>query len=107
MEYMTIAKLSSLENKDFISLSILGKKIGVFKNPDGSIFVTETGCKHQGADITQGRRNGDVFTCPRHQWSYNIRTGDCLNHQSLRLRKYDHIIEGDSIKICLTPKEYD
>jgi nitrite reductase/ring-hydroxylating ferredoxin subunit len=101
MEFMPIAKLSSLENKEFISLSILGKRIAIFKNPDGSLMVTEAGCKHQGADITQGKRNGDEFTCPRHGWSYNIRTGECLNHDSVKLRKYEHIIDGDIIKIRL------
>jgi nitrite reductase/ring-hydroxylating ferredoxin subunit len=107
MEYITIAKLSSLNGKDFISLSILGRRIGIFKNDDGTLLVTETGCKHQGADITQGKRNGDVFTCPRHGWMYDIRTGKCVNHDSVYLRKYDYIIEGDSIKISMTPREYD
>lgn len=106
MEFITIAKMSNLTNKDFISLSILGKKIGIFKNDDGSLMITEVGCKHQGADITKGKRNGDIFTCPRHGWSYNIRSGECLNHDSIRLRKYEYIIEDDLIKIQLTPIEY-
>jgi nitrite reductase/ring-hydroxylating ferredoxin subunit len=107
VEYIKITSFSSLNNKDFISLSILGKRIGIFKNSDGTLLVTETGCKHQGADITQGKRDGDVFTCPRHGWKYDIRTGKCLNHDSFRLRKYNYIIEGDAIKISLVPKEYD
>lgn len=104
MEFIKIAKLSALANKEFITLSILGKIIGVFKKPDGTIFVTEAGCKHQGADITKGTRNGDVFTCPRHGWSYNIVTGECLNHNSDKLRIYDHEINGDDIKISLSLK---
>jgi nitrite reductase/ring-hydroxylating ferredoxin subunit len=105
MEYIKITTLSALANQDFISLSILGRKIGILKNSDGTLLVTETGCKHQGADITQGKQAGDVFTCPRHGWQYNIRTGHCLNHESVRLRKFNYIIEGDVIKISLTPKE--
>jgi nitrite reductase/ring-hydroxylating ferredoxin subunit len=105
MEYIKVAKLTNLKDKEFISLSILGRKIGIFKNGDGTLFVTEIGCKHQGADITQGKRSGDVFTCPRHGWQYNIKSGHCLNHESVCLRKYDYIIEGDDIKISLTPKE--
>lgn len=53
MEYMPIARLSSLDNKEFVPLSILGKRIAIFKNPDGTLFVTESGCKHLGA--TAGR----------------------------------------------------
>ncbi len=105
MDFIKAAQLSALTNKEFISLSILGRKIGIFKNSDGTLFVTETGCKHQGADITLGKRAGDVFTCPRHGWQYNIYTGHCLNHESVRLRRFDYIIEGDDIKISLTPKE--
>jgi len=106
VEFIKVATLQSLENKESLSLSILGKKIGIFKNSDGTLLVTETGCKHQGADITQGKREGDIYTCPRHGWRYDIRSGECLNHQSVRLRKYDYIIEGDAIKIALTPREY-
>lgn len=102
MEYMPIAKLSSLDNKEILSLSILGKRIAIFKNPDGTLLITESGCKHQGADITQGKRNGDEFTCPRHGWRYNIRTGECLNHDSVKLRKYEYIIEDGMIKICMS-----
>lgn len=102
MDYIPIAKLSSLDKKEFVSLSILGKRIAIFKNPDGTLLVTESGCKHQGADITQGKRNGDEFTCPRHGWRYNIRTGECLNHDSVKLRNYEYIIEGDVIKIRMS-----
>ncbi len=101
MTYIKVAKVEEFENKYLKSLSILGKKIGIIKREDGSFYAIEVGCKHQGADITKGKIKNDIAICPRHKWQYNLETGECLNHKSPKLRKYDLKIIGDDIKILL------
>ncbi len=104
MNYIKAVKTEALKDKEFISVTLLGKKVGIFKK-DEEIYAIETGCKHQGADITKGMKKGDVFTCPRHGWKYNIYTGACISHKSPSLRRYPIKIEGEYIKISLTPVE--
>lgn len=104
MNYIKAAKLSKLDENNYISLSILGRKVGIFRKGE-EIYAIETGCKHQGADITKGCRKGDVFTCPRHGWKYDIYTGKCISHKSPALRKFPVKIEGEYIKVSLTPSE--
>lgn len=102
-EYIKIGKVSDFKDVSIRSYAILGKKIGVIKNGDGSFFATEISCKHQGADLTAGTIKDNIATCYRHGWRYNLVTGECLNHESPPLRKYSLIIDGDDIKVSLHP----
>ncbi|MBC8181919.1 Rieske 2Fe-2S domain-containing protein [candidate division KSB1 bacterium] len=105
MQYLKLATIDEFQNKNFKSLSVLGKKIGIFKKEDGSFYAMESGCKHQGADITKSSILNNIVTCPRHGWKYNLETGECVNRDSPKLRKHDLIIEGNDIKVSLSPVE--
>ena len=105
MEYLKLATVDEFKTKKIKSLSVLGKKIGIFKKEDGSFYAMEIGCKHQGADITKGSIKNNLATCPRHGWEYNLETGECINRDSPNLRKHDLIIEGNDIKVSISPLE--
>jgi len=105
MEYIVIARVSDFENISIKSFSIFGRRIGIIKRDDSSYYATEIACKHQGADLTTGTIENNIATCPRHKWQYDLETGQCLNHDSLPLRRFPLIIENDIIKISLSPIE--
>ena len=89
------------------TVTILGNKVGIIKGVNSEFYAIEVGCKHQGADITRGEISGDIATCPRHGWKYNLVTGDCLNQNTSKLRKYGLIIENNLIKITSRPLQED
>ena len=101
-EYVAVAKVSDFDDVSIRSYTILGKKVGVIKRKDGSFYAIEVACKHQGADLTSGTIVKNIATCYRHQWQYDLETGECLNHDSAPLRHYDLIIEDEKIKVSLT-----
>lgn len=103
MDYIRVATLKDFEEEDIKSFSIFGKKIGVFKNDEGGLSAIEVGCKHQGADLTQGKIEHGIATCPRHHWKYDLRTGKCINHESPDLRKHSVRIEGTDVLISFQP----
>jgi nitrite reductase/ring-hydroxylating ferredoxin subunit len=103
MEFVKVAVLDDFQTQQVKSISVLGKKVGIFRRDDGSFYAMETGCKHQGADLLQGKTEAGVATCPRHDWQYDLESGECMNHDSPKLRKYALKIEGNDIKISLTP----
>ena len=105
MEFVRIANIGDFDRVRIKSFQLLGKYVGVVKNPDGSFYATEIACKHQNADLTTGRFQGDIVTCPRHGWTYNIRTGQCLNQPSAVLRRHALRVEGDNILVSLYPED--
>jgi len=103
MEYVKIARLADFAATRIKSYSLLGKKIAIIQQEDGSYRAIEASCKHQGADLTTGEIRGNVVTCPRHKWQYDLESGECLNHDSLPLRKYGLRLDGDHILVSLHP----
>jgi nitrite reductase/ring-hydroxylating ferredoxin subunit len=102
-EYITIANIRDFKEVSIRSYRLFGKKIGIIKLEDGSFQAIEVACKHQGADLTKGKVVDFIATCHRHQWQYNLLTGECLNHDSPPLRRYPLVVENEKIKIIPIP----
>lgn len=103
MNFIKLAKVSDFDNRWIKSYSILARKIAIVKESNGEFYATEIACKHQNADLTEGRFDGDLVTCPRHGWVYNIRTGECITHNSTPLRRFPLKIEEGVIYVSPTP----
>lgn len=63
----------------------------------------ELACRHQGADLSVGQREGPIVTCPRHAWRYNLETGACLTEPGLPLRTLAMKSEGGRLYVDPTP----
>ena len=101
MPYIKVAKVSDLQNRRYKSCTIFSKKIAIFKNEDGSLYAMESHCKHQNADLLASPIKGDMVTCSRHGWVYNIKTGQCMENSWGYLRKFDLKIENEDIFVNL------
>lgn len=52
---------------------------GLFITRDGDSYaVFDSHCSHQRTDIPLSALDDCVLTCPKHQWSFDIKTGACL-----------------------------
>lgn len=75
MEYIRIAKVTDFDASPMRTYRVMARRLGIFRAPDGSFSAMEMVCRHQNADLTTGRVQGDVVTCPRHGWRYNLKRG--------------------------------
>jgi nitrite reductase/ring-hydroxylating ferredoxin subunit len=107
MQYVKIAKVADFDGVRVRTFKILARTVGVVKDPDGTFYAIEFDCKHQNANLGTGQIRGDVVTCPRHGWTYNIRSGVCLNQRSAPLRRYALKIEDEDIYVSLRPTQDD
>ncbi len=105
MQFIKLAKVGDFAETRIKSFQVLGKFIAIVREPDGSFYATEIACKHNNADLTTGRFEGDVVTCSRHGWKYNIRTGECFNQHSTPLRRHALKREGEDLLVSMTPVE--
>ncbi len=103
MDFIRIAKTADFEGVSMRSYRILGRHVGVFREADGAFRAMEVGCRHQNADLTQAGLRGNVATCPRHGWQYNLATGECLKGDGQALRPYHCRVEGGNILISALP----
>ena len=105
MDFVKGGTLEEFADKSHKVIKLVGRPVGIIRRDDGSFFGIEASCKHQGADLLADYRGGRIAVCPRHQWEYDLESGECLNHQSLPLRKYLVRIEGNDVMVSLQPVE--
>ncbi len=80
---------------------LLGRPVGIRQDGAGNISAIELACRHQGADLSAGHRQGSVVTCPRHAWRYDLLTGACSTEPSLPLRPL--AVRNDGGKLYVDP----
>ncbi len=99
-EMIKACKPDELRHDKPYVVSILAKKVGVFRRRDGHVYAIELTCKHQGADLSKGDISAGVVTCPRHGWRYNLETGECVNKKnSLPLRHHKVLVEEGMVYV--------
>ena len=92
-----LADVSDFSNKTYKCLKYKNRPLGVFKEENGSFYAIEAYCKHQNALLPMNKAQGEVVTCPRHQWKFNIKTGACLNEPWASLKRFELELEGESL----------
>lgn len=56
--------------------------------------VYDSRCPHQTTDIPHLALAGTTLTCPKHEWAFDIRTGECIAKGDRGLRQWQSRVEG-------------
>lgn len=93
-----------------------GHEIGVFHVGD-TYYALLNRCPHRTGPLCKGRlrplvisaggtqvaheRESEILKCPWHQWEFDIKTGQALYDERLRVRTYRVAQEGDEVVLYL------
>ncbi len=93
-------------------VTINRREIGVF-NVQGEFYALRNLCPHRSGPLCSGRvrplvvtagvyqrgyeREGEILKCPWHQWEFDIKTGQALYDEKLRVKTYRVLQEGDDV----------
>ena len=68
---------------------------GLFIVRNGDAFrVYDSLCPHQATAIPATALSGGLLTCPKHQWRFDMITGDCVEKGNRPLRQFETKIEN-------------
>ncbi len=70
-----------------------GRHLYVYKSGD-AVRVYDSRCPHQVTDIPHLALNGLNLTCPKHNWSFDVSTGNCTENGERPLRLFDSKVEA-------------
>jgi len=76
-----------------------GRNIFVYRNGE-ACRVYDSRCPHQVTDIPQLALSGNQLTCPKHQWAFDVTTGECVARGTRGLRQFETRITGDRLEAC-------
>ena len=77
-EYVRVAAADEVPSGGVTAVSVAGRTIAIF-NVEGTFYAVDDTCTHEYAPLSQGPRNGEIITCPKHGSRFNVRTGRVLS----------------------------
>jgi nitrite reductase/ring-hydroxylating ferredoxin subunit len=98
--FVKVAKVNELPPGTAREFQADGRMIALF-NVDGSFYAVDNTCLHRGGPLGQGTLEGEVVTCPWHGWQYNVKTGEAVFNEQIRVQCYEVMVEGDDICVGL------
>lgn len=54
-------------------------------NHAGSFYAVDNRCTHMGGDLSKGKLEGSIVTCPRHKSRFDVTTGAVLSGPKIPL----------------------
>jgi nitrite reductase/ring-hydroxylating ferredoxin subunit/alkylhydroperoxidase/carboxymuconolactone decarboxylase family protein YurZ len=67
----------------------------VHRGDDGAFKVYDSRCPHQTTNIPHLALQGHTLTCPKHGWTFDIRSGQCIDKGDRPLAAWDsRIVDG-------------
>ncbi len=108
-----IAKTGDLKPGEMKRILVQGKEVLLARVGD-IFYAADNRCPHMGGNLSQGRLEGTIITCPRHASQFDLKDGhvvrwttwpgalvavDQLRSHTRPLPIYKVITEGDKIKL--------
>lgn len=86
-----------------------GNKEVLVANINGAFYAVSNVCTHQGGNLSKGKLEGNIVTCPRHKAQFDLTTGKnvalpkiMFMHPTINdLPTYNVKVEGNAILIEL------
>ena len=94
-EWITVAQISEIEPGESKVVKLRDDSVAIF-NTNGQFYAIDNTCPHQGGPLGEGKVDGEVVTCPWHEWKYNLKTGCPIvtpNVKTYKLRMDDDAIQ--------------
>ena len=93
-----MGSMAELPPGGVIEKRIMARRVAVF-NHEGRLFGIESDCKHMRASLASGELEDGTIKCKWHGWRYNLETGECLDLEGARLKRYDVEVVDDEVFI--------
>ncbi|MBB1087753.1 nitrite reductase small subunit NirD [Lysobacter sp. SG-8] len=78
-----------------------GTDIALFRTADDRVFAVADRCPHKGGPLSQGLVAGDTVTCPLHNWTIGLESGEACAPDVGCVRRYPVRMEGDEVWLSM------
>ncbi len=97
----TVAKIGEIKQGERKIVNIDGTLIALFNLGD-KYYAIENVCPHQAGPVGEGEiSNGDIITCPLHEWMFNIKTGVSSDFPGISVKTFPVKVDGNEIKVVV------
>jgi 3-phenylpropionate/trans-cinnamate dioxygenase ferredoxin subunit len=106
MSFVQVATIDQLPLGTMKAYTVNGKEI-LLTNYDGKYYAMNLKCTHMGGNLSKGKLEGKIVTCPRHGAKFDVTTGECISGPKMGFMKpkikngtiYTVKVEGNNILV--------
>jgi nitrite reductase/ring-hydroxylating ferredoxin subunit/alkylhydroperoxidase/carboxymuconolactone decarboxylase family protein YurZ len=91
-DWHDVAAVADIPQDEAAYFEVDGRHLFTYRKGD-DITVYDSRCPHQETDIPLSLE-GKTLTCPKHQWAFDIESGECIAKGKRPLRQFEHRIEN-------------
>lgn len=74
MNMTEVGKIGEMKNGTMKEISVDGREI-LLARVDDQYYATDNRCPHMGGNLSQGKLEGTVVTCPKHNSQFDLKNG--------------------------------
>jgi toluene monooxygenase system ferredoxin subunit len=82
-----------------MALKVVDGNAVLLINVDDRVYAYADACPHQKSRLSEGSLLGNTLRCARHQWEFDVRTGQGINPRNACLRVFPVTVEGADILV--------
>jgi nitrite reductase/ring-hydroxylating ferredoxin subunit len=102
MPEFKIAQKTDVEPGQGRTIRVEDRQIALF-NLQGDFVAIDDACPHMRADLSCGHLEGRMVTCTWHGWQFDLDTGNCVNVEWAKVRRYPVRLEGEDVHLTVEP----
>lgn len=101
MALVEVAHLMDLPPGSMKSIDLDGRPLALFHTASG-IHATDGRCPHRGGPLAEGDLIGEQVVCPWHLWTFDVRSGQCVDFPDVCVAVHSTELRGDSIFVSVS-----
>lgn len=78
---------TEVEDGDVVRIERDGRGLFIYRSKN-SFQVYDSRCPHQTTDIPHLALSGTTLTCPKHEWVFDVKSGDCIKKGNSPLKRF-------------------
>jgi len=86
MEFVEVGRTEEVVEGTMKEYDVMGKSVLIAKYND-KYYAIGGRCTHMGGELSKGKQDGKIITCPRHGSKFDITTGESISGPKIAFLK--------------------
>lgn len=91
-----VCELAALEDQDITYLDSDGRSLFIYRSGE-DVRVYDSRCPHQVTNIPHLALEEGRLTCPKHQWVFDVASGECVEKGNRPLTRFESKVEDGQV----------
>ena len=96
MAWIKIAQTDQVPEGKTLRFDLNGRACAIF-NGSGTFYAASAVCPHAKAWLDEGKVEGNIVTCPKHGWKWDLAAGKAVDNSGYLYQTYALKIEGEEL----------